>query len=80
MPGGVIDLDMPQIQFLDTENIKMFIHKMNRGSIDIPENEKNRRQLDMFPTRFPYEVALPEPIFEAPHGNDEKNVSHLVCE
>jgi hypothetical protein len=51
---------------------------MNRDRIQIPQDEKKGRILNVFPAAFSHKPSLPQPIYQTAHGNDEKKVGELM--
>jgi len=73
-----LDADMPKIDLRNSNDVEVFVHEMHQHGVDIPEDEQHRRYLNILPALLFNEVALPQPELQAAHGDDEKQMGHLV--
>ena len=72
------DVDLPEIDSLYVNDGKLLFEQVHGKGVQIPQNKKQRRILDIAPTRRLHQLARPQPVNENAHGDDEKDMGQLM--
>lgn len=72
------DVDLPEIDSVYVNDGKLLFEQVHGKGVQIPQNKKQGRVLDIAPTGRLHQLTRPQPVNEHPHGNDEKNMSQLM--